>query len=89
MVKITTIRPGITKLPMGHYRRGYNGSPIVHNRFLDEGMARRAEKRLPERTGNTVPGVGTVPTVHEYPSEQTRNTTFNSGCTVPGALVLL
>ena len=35
MVKITTIRPGITKLPMGHYRRGYNGSPIVHNRFLD------------------------------------------------------
>ena len=35
MVEITTIRPGITMLPMGHYRRVYNGSRILHNRFLD------------------------------------------------------
>ena len=37
-VEKTTIRPGITMLPMGHYRRVYNGSRIVHNRFLDEGV---------------------------------------------------
>ena len=45
MVEKTTIRPGITMLPMGHYRRVYNGSPIVHNRFSD-GRVRRGRDVL-------------------------------------------
>ena len=35
MVEKPQVWPDITVLPMGHYRRVYNGSPIVHNRFLD------------------------------------------------------
>ena len=46
MVEKLQVWPDITVLAMGHYRRVYNGSRIVHNRFLDETQQHRTCVKL-------------------------------------------